>query len=73
MKIYVWEYLENLTREYRPNGGLLIVTDRDPLDVYNENLGDYLLSKEALPEPDYVYTADSDEERVVVFPDAGCC
>lgn len=73
MLIYVWEYLQDLTKEYHSNGGLLIVTDRDPLDVYNANLDNYLLSKDALPEPDFVYPIDSDEERVVVFPDAGCC
>ena len=73
MLLYAWEYLEDLTKEYHSNGGLLIVTDRDPLEVYNANLDNYLLSKEALPEPDFVYPIDSDEERVVVFPDAGCC
>lgn len=73
MKIYVWEYLDRLTDLCHLGGGLLIITDRDPLEVYQENLNGGLLEVEALPAPDYVYSADSDVERVVVFPDAGCC
>lgn len=82
MKIYVFEYVAPVTRNYHDGGGLVIITDRDPMEawraseLYVDPRKHYGKADEAdidLSSPDAVYDVDADEERVFVFPDSGCC
>ena len=79
MKVYIYEYVERITHSYHDGGGLVIITDRSPLDAYNESVkgegdeGDASLRRDALPRPDNIIEAVSATERVHVLPDAGCC
>ena len=81
MKAYVWEYTSDVTTNYHSGGGLLIVTERDPQQVWDEYrtepIDDYYADNELtveLPAPDLIYEVTGDaEEKLVVFPDSGCC
>lgn len=75
MKIFIWERVENLTDSYHHEGGLVIVAEslNDARALY---LKEYPNMKdcEALEiDPDFSYSVISDEAKVFLFPDAGCC
>lgn len=76
MKIYVWERLTDLTDAWHSEGGLMICTNRDYAGVFHEEClrdGSGLQTNE-LPEPDFAYdVAGNPAEKVIVFPDMGCC
>lgn len=84
-KIYVYENLAYVSTNYHTNGGLVIVTDREPKAAWAEYClsdtkeGDYeykdyvKMSKAPLGKPDLVLKVESTEEKVIVFPDSGCC
>jgi hypothetical protein len=79
MKIYIWTYLEGVTNNYHDGGGVVIITNRDPQEVWDDCRekpradfwGD--CPELELPEADIVYTVDATEEKIIVFPDTGCC
>lgn len=82
MKTYIYKYLSNITTNYHSGGGLLIVTDIDPQDEWNNyvDVNNYSVdawetnfNKFILPEPDMVYECSATEKAVFVFEDAGCC
>lgn len=81
MKLYIYKSVADITDRYHSGGGLVIVTDRDPVQVWNSqpNLG---LDKwgegvapwtDEIPEPDAVYEVGDASECLYIFPDAGCC
>ena len=71
MKTFIWERLENLTLQYRPEGGLVVVAD-DYQKAWNNYRDDGVIK--TLPEPDYVFdVVNNDVEKVFVFRDTGCC
>lgn len=70
MDVYVYESVDDLTDNYHPDGGLVIITDRNPLDAFNEASAKKL---DKLPAPTNIIKADTTTERVYVFPDTGCC
>lgn len=71
MKVYIYEYVSGITNSWHNGGGLVIVTDRDPLDAYNA-LSD-MPDRAEMPEPDSVIEAPGATERLHIFPDEGCC
>ena len=77
MHVYIYLDLDGLTENWHDDGGLVVVTDRAPLDAYNEHAAkpDAYPARplEKLPAPDNVIKANSITERVYVFPNAGCC
>lgn len=84
MKTYVWEYVGGITTNWHDGGGLLIITDGNPQDKWNEYRQEQIDNEEYsadslrtdLPEPSLVYACDFDSSSlfsVMVFPDAGCC
>lgn len=71
MKTFIWERLENLTLQYHPEGGLVVVAD-DYQKAWNNYRDDGVIK--TLPEPDYVFdVVNNDVEKVFVFRDTGCC
>lgn len=82
MKTYIYKYLSNVSNNYHSGGGVVIITDIDPQDEWDEYATNVNLSledwedpinKQALPEPDMSFTCDATEKAVFVFEDAGCC
>lgn len=78
MKIYVYEYVAVVSDAYHSDGGVVIITNRDPGEVWAEqgkpgpepwNLG---FTPSALPDADVVGTAPG-PERVIILPNVGCC
>ena len=74
MKTYVWHNLENLTDRWHTEGGLLIITDGEPLTDWLKYRDDRTPDlREDLPEPDLTFNCDATEKAVYVFEDSGCC
>lgn len=76
MKVFIWNSINELTDNYHSDGGLVVVAkdlERAHELARNEGVtfseGDY---DELTPTIEY-NTDDSAEERVFIFPDAGCC
>ena len=74
-KLYIYESVDGLTTMYHDGGALLILTDRDP-QAELEAADDWTERHKApkLGDPDRVIeVADTEENSVLIFPDAGCC
>lgn len=79
MKAYLWHEIENVSWNYHEEGSVLIEAEtlkrareiaffKDP---FND---DKLTSMEGIErEPDRIFDSDAKEEKVWVFPNAGCC
>lgn len=81
---YVYEDVIEISGSYHDGGGLVIVTDRDPADVWAEyaakenddddRWGTSVRTSIADLNPDRVYPISGKfDEQLFVFPDAGCC
>lgn len=73
MKIFIWNRVNELTDNFHPEGGLVIVADdieRARTLVRTQALGSL---EEGLKDPDYIMPVKHNEELYLVFPDAGCC
>lgn len=86
MKVFVWGYISGATHNYHDEGGLVIfaasldraralLRDRVPDgNFWDAELNAPRATCEAFTEPpDYVRSCYGSDERVFVFPDAGCC
>lgn len=84
MKVYVYPYMEKLTDNYHSGGGAVVMTDRDPKIVLQEHRqkthdsdnADVPCPQVEFPDdepPPTVFESDATEEKVFIFPDAGCC
>lgn len=73
MRAYVYEYVGNLTDAWHSGGGLMVITDRDPLAAFLAS-GEAVEGFSELPEPDRVIAVAADEAPgIFIFPDTGCC
>ena len=85
--MYIWKQIEDITTEFHPDGGLMIYTERDPLEVWKEYRQKKLKEeaeryryrytgglREDLPAADVILEGGIDNEDLVfVFPNTGCC
>jgi len=82
MKIFIWEYVEDLTGHYHSDGGAVVIAENleRALELLNSN-GDRrgsdtpfsdLPKIDKLPDMTMDINGDS-QERVMIFPDKGCC
>ena len=66
MKLFIWNRIYELTDNYHPEGGLLVIAE----DLENaKNMEPKINSIK----PDYVYDVIADKPLKIIFPDAGCC
>ena len=84
MKVHIYQNLPKVSTYYHEGGGCVIVSN-EPQEAWKTHYlnlakGDKYsaeeytsLANEQLPEPDLVLDAESDEEKVFIFEDAGCC
>lgn len=79
MRIFIFEYIEDLTDHYHSSGGLVVVADNE-LDA--RSLLDTHLDTEASGPTDEEWAESKSyrltdsvyyEPKVFVFPDSGCC
>lgn len=71
MKAFLWHIIEHVSAEYHHEGSVLIVASsleraREIGRMENEKM-------ELAKLPDAEFESFSDEEKVWVFPNAGCC
>lgn len=85
VKMYIWKQIEDITTEYHTGGGLMIYTERDPLEVWKEYRQKQIEEaerwryrdadglREDLPAADVVLEGGIDNEDLVfVFPNSVC-
>lgn len=73
MKVFVWEYINQLTDNYHSGGGLVVVADNlADATFLAENEGVTFAQEEINTFIEYK-TDDSAVEKVFIFADAGCC
>jgi hypothetical protein len=73
MKVFIWTRIANLTDNYHSDGGLVVVADNlADATFLAENEGVTFAQEEINTFIEY-NTDDSAEEKVFIFPDAGCC
>lgn len=81
--VYIYEELAKVSGNYHEGGGAVIVSE-DPQKAWFKYWTDIVaehpsnaeyeeLAKEKLPEPTATYPTEATEEKVFIFPDAGCC
>ena len=74
MKMFIFEYLNEVSDNYHCEGGLAVVA-KDKEQVYQliKEHGDIEITEDEWKEA-YIYELIGDiEPKVFVFPDAGCC
>lgn len=73
MKIFILEYVEQLTGNYHPEGGLVVIADN--LERAKEICGEQDGCEPSEKEWDkaVVYDCTAIEEKIFVFPNTGCC
>lgn len=73
--MFVWENVSGLTTSYHDGGGTVVIAES--LDAARDLLkSDGVVSSGSevfTQEPDYTASVVSEEDRVFIFPDAGCC
>jgi hypothetical protein len=73
MRVYIWERIQELTDNYHSDGGLVVVAANLQRAIeLAEAEGVTFSDKETIPTINYSVVADV-EEKVFIFPDAGCC
>lgn len=81
MRIFVWEYIGPVSSSWHNSGGVLVIAesiDRAKTLVDELRLSNGItpkdLASDPLGEPELQAELVGDhEERIMVFPDAGCC
>ena len=74
MKQYIWEYHAPITDRWHDGGGLMIITNGDYQEVWDKYFNELGLEGDSkLSIPDLMFNIESDVERVLTFPDVGCC
>ena len=69
-KVFIWDYVSNLTDSYHSSGGLVVIADnlQDAKILAMEQ--DVKFDDET---PTVYELKDIVEDEVYIFPDAGCC
>lgn len=74
MKMFVWQYNDQVSPNYHSGGGLMIIAENEEhvkeLILADE---DIVITDEEWKEVMIYELKDEKEPRVIVFPDAGCC
>lgn len=72
MKIFIFEDVEKCSDNYHEGGGVVVIADDEDRarDVANSIHGCHIQPDE---KPVASYDVATDEEKVFIFPDAGCC
>ena len=72
MKIFIWDRVNQCSDNYHPEGGVAVIAEslQRAVEIANQLNGCNIQKNEM---PDDVYEIKSDEEKVFIFPDAGCC
>jgi hypothetical protein len=74
-KIFIWEFINNLTKNWHSDGGLVVVADSLYDAVVNASMDHGVeFTDEESKKPSAVYDLSCPaEDKVFIFPNAGCC
>lgn len=74
MKMFVFEYIDQVSPNYHPEGGLMVIAkDKEQVEVLIKEIGNIEITNKEW-EKVITYDLKNDEQpKVFVFPDAGCC
>lgn len=72
--MYVWETVGDLTNSYHDGGGVVVIADnmeaaRELLKTHGARKG----CEAFTASPDFSAPVETNEDKVFIFPDAGCC
>jgi len=70
MKIFIWEYVEELTDQYHSDGGLVIIAQDEERARQLAAERDVKFRDDEVP---VSYDITAEKEKVYIFPDNGCC
>lgn len=72
MKIFIWENVCECSDRYHSDGGVVVFADNESRarEIANAEDGCNITLDEVV---DYVREVSTGEEKVFIFPDAGCC
>ena len=72
-KMFVWEDVDGLTHNWHDGGGAVVIADN--LEVARELLRTNGVHGRDVfvREPNFAASVAGEEDRVFIFPDAGCC
>lgn len=73
MKAYLWHGIESVSDNYHERGSVLIEASSIERARELAVIPEFVPMKGVEREPDRIFESDSTEEKVWVFPDAGCC
>lgn len=74
MKMYVFEYIDQVSPNYHTEGGLMVVAkDKDQVIKLIEAEGDIEITSDEWEKVIIYELKNNEEPKVFVFPDAGCC
>lgn len=72
MKLFIWEYVYDLTDNWHKEGGLAVIAK--DLDSARKIIEGKAPNCSALNEQaDFTTSVEEGEEKIFIFPDAGCC
>ena len=73
MKVFIWDFVEKLTENYHPGGGLVVIANNEQ-DARIIAMEKGVVFSDEKPE---VYKLDDEhlgsEDKIFIFADAGCC
>lgn len=72
MKVFVWEYVAECSRNYHSSGGVVVFAETElrARSLANAQLGCNICEDET---PDDVREVVGGDEAVYIMPNAGCC
>ena len=72
--MFVWKSVSGLTSNYHDGGGAVVIAgDREVARELLRANGVSPSSEVFTQEPDFTASVVEEEEKVFIFPDAGCC
>ena len=73
MTIFIWNNVGNLTDNYHDDGGLVVIAaslDAAKVQIENACQKGCTALKDT---PDFQASVEANEEKIFMFPNAGCC
>ncbi len=73
--LFVWESVSGLTENYHDGGGVLAIADNleFALGLLAKSVPNPKGCEAFKQSPDFTAPVVTNEDRVMIFPDAGCC
>lgn len=67
MKIFIWEDIEDITNSYHSGGGAVVICESHDRAI------ELVPKLHNAGQPNIIFEVDAPEEKIVIFPDSGCC